>query len=263
MEEHRRALSLEKVSRAAMTLKSSKVGTVILKDNVKEKEKLDSEIYDIDCQRRRKSEKLSRERHVVLKKHQFHKRVSASNVQESRSFLLPPVPKDQTVSLTSLRFSCEEQRTDEPSTERLSEESLQNRHEVEREVPSTKTISLSTHDSEHSLKVKQKQATSKNLSRVKRNNILPALVSPHMIRRANELDSTKDPRFAKLVSQLVPSWSTLKELDEENSNGSNSENSYVNEAKEGDYANVSVRRTHSFPERKSKQGKLLQSNRNA
>ena len=252
MEERRRAAALEKGFRAAMTLKSSKVGTVILKDNVKEDKKLDSEIHDIDCQKKRKSQKLSRERR------QFRKRVSASNVKESRCFLLPPVAQDHNVSLTSLRCSGEEQRTDEPNTERLCEENLHNRHEVEREVPVTKrkssdTNSLSTPNSEHA-KEKSKRTTSNGLPSVKRGHSLPALVSPRMMRRSNELDSTKDPRFAKLVSQLVPSWSRLTELDDENSKNRNSENGDVEEEKEGDciHVHVPVCRTHSFPARKGK-----------
>lgn len=193
MEERRRAISLEKGIRAAMKMKDSKVGEVILKDNVKIKEQLSSEISQIDCQMQRKSEKLSHAKRQTLTQHQVYTRHSNSNIH------LPPIFRDQMTSSTNT-------------------------------------------DSQDSLtgKKRWKQTTTKILGQVKRDRTLPKLAVPRMSSRPldmNDFDCTKDPRFAKLVSQLVPSKSKLNELSEsseESLKDSNSEASDAAETKDED-----------------------------
>ena len=174
MEERRRAALLEKGIRAAMRIKDSRIGEVILKDNVKIKEQLCSEIFDIECQMQRKSEKLARARRQAFRKHREQMENGNGGVH------LPPICKDQ-----------------------------------------------ANLNAQKSLNVKKRwqQTTTKVLSSTKKdgNLKLPPLPVPR-----NKVDGTKDPRFAKLVSQLVPSLRELKQLSKENSKcGDDAEDSNV------------------------------------
>ncbi|KAJ7387839.1 hypothetical protein OS493_001186 [Desmophyllum pertusum] len=173
----------------ALKVKDSKTGKVILKDNVFEDSKLEEEINHIKQWQKKEASRLRWEKEYAIKG--MRKNLLRRGKSNPEILNLPPIEeggfksrhsKTTRMSKKKRFLSMEDSSCDADSSPELSPYSSVEDIRVKPRVMS----SISQH-------VCYSEIT-----------ILPALLSPHLIRKSNIEDSTNDPRFRKLLQNLVP-----------------------------------------------------------
>lgn len=187
-----RELSLTRGLHTALKVKDSKTGKVILKDNVFEDAKLEEHINHIDHLQKKEESRLRWEKEFMKK------RLLRRGKSNPELLTLPPIEVGGRLSCSprisrSVKkryINMEEFCSDDSSPERSLHCSLEEIQEKPRlSVVSTRSLHASHPQS----------AT------------LPALLSPSLTRK----DSMNDPRFRKLLQNLVPKTELKKTMSSE------------------------------------------------
>lgn len=188
-----RELSLARSLQKALKIKDSKTGKVILKDNVFEDSKLEDEINHIEHLQKKEENRLRWEKEFMKK------RLLRRGKSKPELLTLPPIEGGGRLNCSPRisrsvvkRFTnMEDFWSNDSSPERSLHCSLDDVHEKPRHnVVSTRSL-LASHSA---------QSTT-----------LPALLSPSLMRK----HSMNDPRFRKLLQNLIPKTELKKTMSSE------------------------------------------------
>ena len=179
MDSRKRELTRAQSLQTALKVKDSKTGQMILRGNVFEETKLEGEISQINLRQKKEACRLKWEKEYAIRG--LRKNLLTSRKSNPDVLSLPPIAEGMSRNLGRKRF--DERRhsslaylsSDDSSPERSPYSSLEDIVKTR----SRKRASIPTNT----------ELTS-----------LPALLSPHLMRRA----ATSDPRFTNLMRQLVP-----------------------------------------------------------
>ena len=191
MDSRARELSRAHGLHMALKVKDSKTGKVILKDNVFEDSKLEDEINQIEHLQKKEANRLRWEREYMRKK-LLRRRTNPE------MFALPPIEGGGLLTRNS-RTTRSEQKRYASMEDILSDDSSPER---------------SPHCSVDDIRVKPRHSAASTPSlhvSHSETTTLPALLSPRLIRK----DSTKDPRFRRLLQNLVPKTELTKTMSTE------------------------------------------------
>ncbi|XP_078363384.1 uncharacterized protein LOC144647451 [Oculina patagonica] len=181
MESRTRELIRARGVHTALKVKDSKTGQVILKDNVFEDTKLEDEINHIKLWQKKEESRLRWEKAHAIKG--MRKNLLRRGKSTPEILNLPPI-EDGGIRRSSTMTRIAKKRfesTEDSSPERSPYSSVEDMH-----LPKVACKPISDH-------VYHSETTT-----------LPALLSPHLIRKSSEKDATLDPRFRKLLQNLVP-----------------------------------------------------------
>lgn len=181
MESRTRELTIARGVRTALKVKDSKTGKVILKDNVFEDSKLEDEINHIKLWQKKEESRLRWEKEHAIKG--MRENLLRRGKSNPEIFNLPPIEGGglrRSSTMTRSEKKCFESMEDS-SPERSPYSSVE-------DMRLPRVISQSISDN-----VYHSETTT-----------LPALLSPHLMRKSNTQDATHDPRFRKLLQNLVP-----------------------------------------------------------
>lgn len=205
MESRTRELSRAHGLHTALKVKDSKTGKVILKDNVFEDSKLEGEINHLKLWQKKEESRLRWEKeHAIrgMRKHLLRRVESNPEVLN--------LPRIEGGGLRqNLRATRNEKKRFVSMGDSLGSSPEQSPHNSVEDMRLPRVISASL---------------SNNVYHSSETTTLPALLSPHLIRKSKGADSTNDPRFKKLLQNLVPKPSVKKTMPndlqlEDNVNG--------------------------------------------
>lgn len=181
MESRTRELIRARGVHTALKVKDSKTGKVILKDNVFEDTKLEDEINHIKHWQKKEESRLRWEKEHAVK--EMRKNLLRRGKSNPEILNLPPIEGEGLRrSSTMTRIAKKRfESMDDSSPERSPYSSVEDMR-----LPKVACQSISDN-------VYHSETTT-----------LPALLSPNLIRKSNEKDATHDPRFRKLLQNLVP-----------------------------------------------------------
>lgn len=227
--DRRKELTIARGVRVARKISRSKTGSVILKDNVLEGNKLGSELDQIDHLQKKQATKMLWEQEYLFRKQQLslgglvHSEPNLwKKTEQLTAEHLPPIGNSNSSRVyladTVGHVEPEAQTSDHNGRTPVGMNKLS---DVDESMHTNGSRKLS------GFGVKRH----KTLTRVRStdgSSCLPALVSPHLLRRrtiketnalSSSRDGTKDPRFSKLIESLVPSSRTAgKNLSEKEIN---------------------------------------------
>lgn len=187
MDSRKRELTRAQSLHTALKVKDSKTGQMILRGNVFEETKLEGEINQINLWQKREASRLRWEKEYAIRS--LRKSLLTREKSNPDVLSLPPIAEGISRNLERNRF--DERRhsswaclsSDDSSPERSPYGSLEDigvkssgRSRKRASMPNTELTSL------------------------------PALISPHLMRKA----ATSDPRFTNLMRQLVPKVAEVK-----------------------------------------------------
>ena len=211
MESRRRSLTIEQSVREAKKISNSKTGSVILKDNVLEESKLGNELDQINHLQKKQATKMFREKEHLLRK-QRHSLITRVNSEPN--LLMRTAQLTERLPSINKRGSLTHRGENPVEPAQVTTKSIQRTVACCRSKPSAADKSMTDGSAKpNESKVCYRRTWSMGL--------LPALVSPRLMRRhskANSLasrDGTKDPRFTKLMESLVPPRGDQNLSDEE------------------------------------------------
>lgn len=184
MESRQRELARAHSLRTALKVKDSNTGQTILRSNVFEEGKLKDEINQINQWQKKEASRLRWKKEYAIKG--LRKNLMRRGESNPDVFSLPPIAEGSSRStLDRIRSDAEKRSmsfaylsSEDSSPERSPYSSLENMF----------------------VKPRLKERTSKTQDYTTETTILPALISPHLMRKA----TTNDPRFTNLMRQLVP-----------------------------------------------------------
>ena len=186
MDSRKRELTRAQSLHTALKVKDSKTGQMILKGNVFEETKLEGEINQINLWQKKEASRLRWEKEYAIRG--LRKSLLTKEKSNTDVLSLPPIAGGISCNLERKRF--DERRhsswaclsSDDSSPERSPYGSLED-------------IIVKSRS--------RKRASMPNNSEL---TSLPALISPHLMRKA----ATSDPRFTNLMRQLVPKVAEVK-----------------------------------------------------
>ena len=170
----------------ALKLKDSKTGKVILKDNVFEDSKLECEINHLKLWQKKEESRLRWEKECAFRDMRKHllRRVESN----PEIFHLPRIEE------VGLRQNLRATRHDKKRFVSMGD-SLD-----------SASPGQSPHNSLEDMRLPRVTSASlpSDVSHTSETTALPALLSPNLTRKSKVEDSTNDPRFKKLLQNLVP-----------------------------------------------------------
>lgn len=172
---------------AALKAKDSKTGKVILKDNVFEDTKLEDVINHIKHWQKKEESRLRWEKERAMKG--MRTNLLRRGKSNPEILNLPPIEGGGASSTVTRNEKKRFVSMEDSSPERSPHSSVEEMH-----LPRVVC-----------------QSTSNNVNHSE-TATLPALLSPHLIRKSNIGRSTHDPRFKRLLQNLVPKTELRKTM---------------------------------------------------
>lgn len=163
----------------ALKIKDSKTGKVILKDNVFEDSKLESEINHLRLWQKKEESRLRWEKEHAIRDIRTMRRVESN----------PEILNLPRIEGGGLRQNLRATR-----------------HDNKRFVSMGDSLDPSPEQSRRTMRLPRVVSAylSNDVNHTSETTTLPALLSPCLIRKSKVEDSTNDPRFKKLFQNLVP-----------------------------------------------------------
>ena len=163
----------------ALKVKDSKTGKVILKDNVFEDSKLECEMNHLKLWQKKEENRLRWAKEHAIRDIRKLWRVKSN----------PEI-------LNLLRIEGGGLRQNLRAT----------RHDKKRFVSMGDSLDPSLEQNPHNMRLPRvaSASLSSHVYHTSETTTMPALLSPHLIRKSKVEDSTNDPRFKKLLQNLVP-----------------------------------------------------------